>query len=117
MPDRPEDLTLRECVPCRGGVPALEGPELAALMRKLDNRWRLVEEHHLERECAFDNYPAAVDFTNAVARLAQKQNHHPELRLTYDKVTVMVWTHKAGGLTFNDFVFAAKTEKLFQEHA
>ncbi|HOF40120.1 MAG TPA: 4a-hydroxytetrahydrobiopterin dehydratase, partial [Candidatus Hydrogenedentes bacterium] len=84
---------------------------------KLDNRWRLVNEHHLEREYTFNDYPDAVDFTNAVARLAQKQNHHPDLRLTYGKVVVTVWTHKANGLTLNDFVFAAKTEKLSQDSA
>ncbi len=117
MPGKLEDLALQDCLPCDGGVPALEGPELAVLMRKLDSRWRLVDEHHLEREYTFGNYADAVDFTNAVACLAQKQNHHPDLRLTYGKVLVEVWTHKANGLTLNDFVFAAKTEKLSQEGA
>ncbi|MFO7975077.1 MAG: 4a-hydroxytetrahydrobiopterin dehydratase [Candidatus Hydrogenedentota bacterium] len=112
-----EELALQDCVPCEGGVPALEGPELAALMRKLAAPWELVEEHHLEREYTFDGYAPAVDFMNAVAHIAQKQNHHPDIGLTYGKVKITVWTHKADGLTLNDFVFAAKVEKLSQEGA
>ncbi len=117
MADRLGELALQECVPCKGGIPALEGQELAALMRKLDGDWGLVADHHIEREYAFDGYPAAVAFTNVVARLAEEQDHHPDILLTYGKVKVTVWTHKAGGLTLNDFVFAAKVEKMYQNGA
>ena len=117
MSQKLEELALKECVPCKGGVPALEGEELAALMRKLDAPWDLVDGHHLEREYTFDGYEAAVEFTNTVADIAQKQDHHPDILLTYGKVKVTVWTHKADGLTFNDFVFAAKVEKAFLNRA
>jgi len=114
MAENLEELALQNCVPCEGGIPALEGRELAALLRKLDASWELIEDHHLERKYAFDGYAAAVAFTDAVARIAQEQEHHPDILLTYGKVKVTVWTHKANGLTLNDFVLAAKVEKMFQ---
>lgn len=117
MPESLEELAIKDCVPCKGGVPALEGDSLAALMRKLDGEWQLIDDHHIEREYAFDGYAPAVDFTNAVAELAEKQDHHPDILLSYGKVKVTLWTHKAGGLTLNDFVFAAKVEKMFNRGA
>jgi len=69
-----------------------------------------IRGHHLEKEYAFDDYGQAVDFANRVAAIAEKQNHHPDILLTYGKVKVMVWTHKIDALTLNDFIFAAKVE-------
>lgn len=115
MPQTLEELAVQDCVPCKGGVPALQDPELTALVRKLGPPWQLIEEHHIEREYSFDDYPAAVAFTNAVARIAHEQDHHPDILLTYGMVKVTMWTHKADGLTLNDFVCAAKIEKMFKE--
>jgi 4a-hydroxytetrahydrobiopterin dehydratase len=107
--DMPE-LAQKECVPCKGGVPPLKGDALASLARQLDN-WQVINDH-LEREYKFENFRQALEFTNKVGELAEKQNHHPDIYLTWGKVKLTLWTHKIDGLTESDFVFAAKVNQL-----
>ena len=106
------DLANRECVPCKGDVPPLKGAELTALYSQLHDDWAVLAEHQLRREFHFDAYAGAVDFTNLVAQIAKIQNHHPDIHLSYGKVVVEIWTHKVGGLTESDFIFAAKVDAL-----
>src|SRR5713226_5958527 len=75
------DLALRQCVPCKGGTPPLRGPELDDLLAQLGNDWRVVDEHHLEKEFRFANFREALDFTNRVGELAEEQGHHPDIHL------------------------------------
>lgn len=105
-------LAEKECVPCKGGVPPLEGEELEELAAELDAGWRVVEAHHLEKEFSFPDFLQALEFTNEVGELAEEQGHHPDIHLAWGKVRVTVWTHKIDGLTESDFVFAAKVEEL-----
>lgn len=106
-------LSKKKCTPCKGGVPPLAGEKLHALHADLGADWLLMKEHHLEKEYKFKGYAPAVAFTNAVAALAEKEDHHPDLLLTWGKVTVTIWTHKIDGLTESDFYFAAKVEEAF----
>jgi 4a-hydroxytetrahydrobiopterin dehydratase len=106
------DLASQQCVPCKGGVPPLRGEPLAGLLARLGGGWRVVEEHHLEKEYRFRNFREALDFTNQVGELAEAQNHHPDIHLAWGRVRVTIWTHKIDGLTESDFVFAAKTDRL-----
>ena len=106
------DLAAKQCVPCRGGVPPLEGDELADLHRDLGGGWELVESHHLEKLFSFDDFRQALDFTNKVGELAEEQDHHPDIYLAWGRVRVTIWTHKIDGLTESDFVFAAKVDAL-----
>ncbi|NLX13542.1 MAG: 4a-hydroxytetrahydrobiopterin dehydratase [Phycisphaerales bacterium] len=105
-------LVDRECVPCRGGIPPLRGEALGALLEQLGNGWRLVEEHHLEKEFAFPDFRAALAFVNRVAEEAERQNHHPEITFTWGRVVIRIYTHKIGGLTENDFILSARVDKL-----
>jgi 4a-hydroxytetrahydrobiopterin dehydratase len=105
-------LAEKECVPCKGGVPPLKGEELARLAKELGNNWRVVNEHHLEKEYKFKDFREALDFTNEVGELAETQNHHPDIYLAWGKVKLTLWTHKIDGLTESDFVFAAKADEL-----
>lgn len=105
-------LSTKECVPCRGGVPPLEGEELDALHRELDRGWEVVDGHHLAKEYSFSDFAQALGFTNRVGGLAEEQGHHPDIHLAWGKVRVTIWTHKIDGLTESDFVFAAKVEEL-----
>lgn len=105
-------LTKKTCEPCRGGVPPLTGDALAKLEQELDDRWSVVDGHHLERVFTFDDFRQALAFTNQVGELAEAENHHPEITLTWGRVTVTIWTHKVDGLTENDFILAAKTSLL-----
>jgi 4a-hydroxytetrahydrobiopterin dehydratase len=109
------ELASRECVPCKGGVPPLEGDALASLHEELGHDWRLVGEHHLEKEFQFKTYLAGADFTGRVAALAESQDHHPDILLTWRKVKVTIWTHKIDGLTENDFILAAKVQAAVAE--
>jgi 4a-hydroxytetrahydrobiopterin dehydratase len=106
------ELAEKECVPCRGSVPPLKGAELENLSRKLGNGWKVVDEHHLEREWKFKNFREALDFTNKVGELAERIQHHPDIYLAWGQVKLTLWTHKIDGLTESDFVFAAKVEAL-----
>ena len=102
----------KECVACKGGIPPLKGQELASLTAQLAGGWRVVDEHHLEKEYKFKNFREALDFTNKVGELAETQNHHPDIHLAWGKVRLTMWTHKIDGLMESDFVFAAKADRL-----
>jgi 4a-hydroxytetrahydrobiopterin dehydratase len=105
-------LSQEKCAPCRGGVPPLKGKELTALAGELGSDWRVVDEHHLEREFRLKNFAEALSFTNRVGALAEEQGHHPDIYLAWGKVRVTIWTHKIDGLTRSDFVLAAKIDRL-----
>jgi 4a-hydroxytetrahydrobiopterin dehydratase len=103
-------LANETCVPCRGGVPPLKGADLAALSHDLGGGWKVVEEHHLEKEYRFANFAEALAFTNRIGEIAEQQGHHPDIYLAWGKVRVTIWTHKIDGLTRSDFVLAAKMD-------
>ena len=105
------DLAKQNCIPCKGGIPPLKGAKLDDLMEKLKNDWKIIKEHHLEKEYSFKNFKDALDFTIKVGELAENQDHHPDIFLTWGKVKVTIWTHKIDGLTESDFIFAAKTDR------
>jgi 4a-hydroxytetrahydrobiopterin dehydratase len=106
------ELSKKKCVPCKGDIPPLKGNALLELQRKLGGDWRVVEEHHLEKEYRFVDFRQALDFTNRVGELAEEQDHHPDIHLAWGKTKVVIWTHTIDGLTESDFVFAAKTEDI-----
>ena len=106
------ELAQKECVPCKGGVPALKGFELNKLAGQLSEGWQVIDEHHLEKEYKFKNFREALEFTNRIGELAESQNHHPDILLAWCKVKLTIFTHKIDGLTESDFVLAAKVERL-----
>ena len=105
------DLAKKTCIPCKGGVPPLKGEKLEDLLEKLKNNWKIIKEHHLEKEYSFKNFKEALDFTVKVGELAENQGHHPDIFLAWGKVKLTIWTHKIDGLTESDFIFAAKADK------
>jgi 4a-hydroxytetrahydrobiopterin dehydratase len=108
------ELAKLECVPCKGGVPPLKGIGIDDLLAKLGGDWRVVDEHHLEKEYRFKNFRQALDYTNRVGELAEAVGHHPDICLAWGKVQLTIWTHKIGGLSESDFIFAAKADTLVQ---
>ncbi len=105
-------LAEMQCVPAKSGVPPLRGAALAALLPELGGGWRVVAEHHLEKDYTFPDFLQALGFVNRVGELAEEQGHHPDVHLAWGKVRLMVWTHSIDGLTESDFVFAAKVDEL-----
>jgi 4a-hydroxytetrahydrobiopterin dehydratase len=106
------DLASMVCVPCKGGVPPFTPKEIEPYLADLGNDWRVVEDHHLEKEFTFKNFREAFDFTNRVGELAEGIGHHPDIYLAWGKVKLTIWTHKIDGLHESDFVFAAKADRL-----
>ena len=104
-------LADEKCVPCSGGEPALKGEELVALVKSLGGGWRVVDEHHLDKEVTFPDFAQALAFTNRVGAIAEAEGHHPDIYLAWGKVRVTIWTHKVDGLTRADFVLAAKIDR------
>jgi len=103
-------LSQEQCVPCRGGVPPLQGSELKDLVSELGNGWAVATEHHLWKEFRFPDFKEALAFTNRVGAIAEQEGHHPDIHLAWGKVRIEIWTHKIDGLTRSDFVLAAKVE-------
>lgn len=106
------DLAKRECKPCEGKTLPLKGDALNRLKSDLGNGWNVVDEHHLEKEYKFKDFREALGFTNRVGEIAEKENHHPDIFLTWGKVGLKIWTHSVGGLSENDFILAAKADEV-----
>ncbi len=107
------ELAKKRCVPCRGGVAPLRGSELKALLDELSGGWRVVDDHHLEKEYDFADFAQALEFTNKVGDVAEQEGHHPDICLAWGKVGLKIWTHKIDGLTESDFILAAKADRVF----
>ena len=104
-------LADKHCIPCRGGVPPLQGEELEKLKAQAPG-WEVVAGHHLTRRFTFPDFRTALDFVNRVGAVAEEEGHHPDLGLSWGKVDIRTWTHKIDGLTESDFILAAKIDRL-----
>lgn len=106
-----ECLAERHCVPCHGGVPRLEGDEIAAFMKQLRG-WESVDEHHLTKKYEFSNFKGALDFVNRVGEVAESEGHHPDLSFGWGYAEIKIYTHAIDGLSESDFILAAKIDAL-----
>ena len=106
-------LASKKCVPCRGGVPALKGDEIQPLLAQVPG-WHVVNEHHLNRNFSFPDFKSALAFVNRVGETAEQEGHHPDIHLSWGKVSIQIFTHKVDGLTESDFILAAKIDQLPQ---
>jgi 4a-hydroxytetrahydrobiopterin dehydratase len=105
------DLAAKQCVPCRGGVPAMTAEQIRPMLSQLDG-WEAENHHHLVREFSFADFQSALAFVNRVGAVAEEQAHHPDIFLAWGRVGVKIWTHKIDGLTESDFILAAKIDQL-----
>ena len=104
-------LCTKTCVPCEGGVDKLTPQEAVKLALEVPE-WRVIDDHHLARRFVFDDFAKALAFTNQVGALAEAEFHHPEIILTWGRVDLRIWTHAIDGLSENDFILAAKCDRL-----
>jgi 4a-hydroxytetrahydrobiopterin dehydratase len=102
-------LAHKKCIPCSKGTPALKGKELQKLLEQVPS-WHIVEEHHLEKSYTFPDFKQALHFVNQVGAIAELEGHHPDIYLSWGKVTIQIWTHKIDGLSESDFILAAKCD-------
>lgn len=108
------DLHQLKCVACRGGMPILTDMEIAELTPQVP-QWKVIEVNgikRLERIYIMKDFIEAIAFTNKIGLIAEKEDHHPMIITEYGKVTVAWWTHIINGLHQNDFIMAAKTDRL-----
>ncbi|MFI5333588.1 MAG: 4a-hydroxytetrahydrobiopterin dehydratase [Chlamydiales bacterium] len=84
-------------------------------MKKLDHGWVLIKDHQIEKIYAFKNFRDALDFGIRVGELAEVEQHHPDITISWGKVKIALWTHKVKGLSDADFIMAAKCDKCFDE--
>ena len=103
-------LSARTCKPCAGGVAPLTPGEIDRLLAQLAGWERGGQE--ISRTFRFANYDETMAFVNAVAWIARRENHHPDLVVGYRQCRVAYSTHAIGGLSENDFMCAAKVDRL-----
>lgn len=110
------DLRQKHCVPCEGGDPPLTNQKEDELKPQIPE-WILLRDtpdttHKLRRQFRFDDFMQAIDFVNKVAKIAEEQQHHPDIYIFYNKVQIDLFTHAVGGLSENDFIMASKIDYL-----
>jgi 4a-hydroxytetrahydrobiopterin dehydratase len=103
-------LAEDNCKALGAGDKPLPPAETQELIKEIDH-WTLGDKS-IEREFKFRDFKQSMDFINQVADLAEKQNHHPDILISYSRVKLMLSTHKVGGLSRNDFILAAKIDQL-----
>ena len=107
-------LHQKSCVPCERGAPSLTEKAEDELFREL-SQWELDRSsiHRLARQFSFGTFMEAVGFMNSIAIMAEDEGHHPSMRVDYRKVTIELTTHAVNGLSENDFIMAAKIDRIY----
>ena len=107
-------LAERHCVACEPGTPTLPKDEIDRHLQEHPGRSNVQAEGHLQltRTFKFKGFMPGVDLVDRIAPIAEAEAHHPDLHLAYGSLRVDLWTHAAGGLTDNDFILAAKIDRL-----
>jgi len=106
------DLASGKCKPCEGGVAPLKEQEIRNLLKQVPG-W----EHangRIAKSYSFKDYYQTMAFVNAAAWISHREDHHPDIAVGYNLCRVEYWTHAIGGLSENDFICAAKLDKLFE---
>ena len=106
------DLHQKKCIPCQGGVPPLTALEIEPYMGQIHDDWKLIADHHIEREFSFNDFKSALEFVNQSGEICEKEDHHADFELSWGRVKIMIWTHKIDGLNEADFILAAKIDNI-----
>ena len=110
------------CEPRQGELPELSREQIESLLKQLE-KWYLDAKGHLRKRLILARYDDAVELVRKLADLANDEYHHPTITLaygnrgSYGRIALEVWTHRQGALTLNDFVLAAKIDRLWREFA
>ncbi len=108
-----EPLRARRCQPCEGGVAPLTPEQARQALLQLADGWQLsADGKAISREFRFKDFYRTMSFVNALAHVANIEDHHPDLEVGYDHCRVRYATHAIGGLSDNDFICAAKLDAL-----
>jgi 4a-hydroxytetrahydrobiopterin dehydratase len=106
-------LTQKRCAPCEGGVAPLSREQMPAYLQAVPAWQASADGKRLRREWRVKDFATALDFFYRIGRIAEEEDHHPDLHLTgYRNVAIELSTHAIGGLSENDFILAAKIDRL-----
>lgn len=108
-------LSDEKCEACEGGTAPLERSDAEHLKEQLDAEWAIAGSgREIHRSFKFKNFYHTIEFVNAVAWIANRENHHPDLDVSYNRCQVRFSTHAIGGLSRNDFICASKVDELLR---
>ena len=106
------ELAQKKCVPCEGGTQPLTAEEISNYKTQIPE-WQTAEDQKsISREFKFKNFAEALAFANRVGAVAEEENHHPDLRISWGVVGIELSTHAVNGLSENDLILAAKIDKI-----
>ena len=109
------ELFEKKCVPCEGGVPALDISEIHKYQKKIDG-WDVIKNEKniffLEKKFRFKNFVESQKFVNDVGRVSEEEGHHPEILFGWGYAKINISTHAIEGLSENDFILASKIDKI-----
>lgn len=109
------NLKTKRCESCEGIGQALDAEQIANLMPQVSKDWKVSSDHtSIKRSLKFGNFYETMAFVNALAWIANTENHHPDLEIGYNYCHITYMTHALKGLTQNDFICAAKTDALLE---
>jgi 4a-hydroxytetrahydrobiopterin dehydratase len=106
------DLSKKKCIPCEGGIPPLTGNEITEYKKQISADWIVIDNNKITKEFYFVSYRQTMDFINKVADIAEEEGHHPVLHIYFGRAVAELWTHSINGLSENDFILAAKIDKI-----
>ena len=110
-----QDLYNKNCIPCKGGIPAFDISEIHKYLKKVDG-WEVKKKesktYYLEKNFIFNDFSESQKFVNQVGDIAEKEGHHPDILFGWGYAKVQIFTHKIEGLVESDFILAAKIDKI-----
>ena len=105
-------LFQKKCMPCEGSSQPLRVNKVKKLIEQIPT-WKLDDTFlQISKTFSFSTFMNAIEFVTKVAALAEEENHHPNIKISYRKVTLTCTTHAVHGLSENDFIMAAKIDKI-----
>jgi 4a-hydroxytetrahydrobiopterin dehydratase len=109
------ELVKKHCIPCEGGMPPLTNKEENKLIKEIKG-WVLDRKgiHKIKKSFLFKDFKEALKFVNKVGKIAEKEGHHPDIYIFYNKVDITLYTHAVKGLSENDFILAAKIDEMMK---
>ena len=109
------DLADKKCVPCEGGIPALDLSEIHKYLKKIDG-WNVLKNdknnYYIEKDFKFKNFIESEKFIIQVGKIAEAEGHHPDINFGWGYAKIKISTHAIDGLAESDFVLAAKIDKI-----
>ena len=111
-----DDLLNKKCTPCEGGILPFDISEIHKYQKKVDG-WDLKKDekkiYYLEKKFTFKNFITSLNFINKISEISEQEGHHPDISFGWGYAEIKITTHAIEGLSENDFILAAKIDKIF----